>query len=64
MLQQKAIKAFMERDDVCRVSPFMKTVTLENRENMPTRYRMLLLKILYTKFCSENGSTCSFSSYA
>ena len=30
MLQQKAITAFMERDDVSRVSPCIKTVTSEN----------------------------------
>ena len=41
MLQQKVIKAFMERDDVSRVSPCMKTVILEKGENVPTRYRML-----------------------
>ena len=63
-LQQKAIKAFMERDNVSRVSPYMKTVTSRNGDNVPTRYRMLSLMTLYIKFCSENGSTCSFSSFA
>ena len=53
----------MERD-VFRVSPCMRTVTSENGENVPTRYRMSSLKTLYIKFCSENGSACSFCSFA
>ena len=59
----KAINEFIERDDVPRVSPGLKTVITRNNENILVRYRMSTLKTLYLKFCAESSLSSSFSSF-
>ena len=59
----KVINEFIERDDVSRVSPGLKTVITKNNENNPVRYRMSTLKTLYLKFCAESSLSCCFSTF-
>ena len=59
----KVINEFIERDDVSRVSPGLKTVITKNNENIPVRYRMSTLKTLYLKFCAESSLSCCFSTF-
>ena len=59
----KVINEFIERDDVSRVSPGLKTVITKNNENIPVRYLMSTLKTLYLKFCAESSLSCCFSTF-
>ena len=47
----KTIYEFIERDDVSRVGPRLKTVITRNSENIPVRYCMSTLKTIHKVLC-------------